>query len=221
MSERMMLMLTITRRGDGAQVIETLERNYVPWHFRLVGQGTASSEMMDILGLGSREKDIIGSLCSKSAAERFAEMLEGDPTQRRGHGILMIIPLTAIGSITAALTQRMTGDVPTQEADKKMKNEYKHSLVLIAVNRGMSDEVMTVAKRAGVTGGTVLRANLADNKAGELIGVTLEEEREVVAILTPDTIRDRVMEEINREFGLRTDAQAIICCVGVDKAMRI
>jgi len=51
--------------------------------------------------------------------------------------------------------------------------------------------------------------------------VELEEEREIVTILVPDTIRDRVMEEVNREFGLRTDAQAIICCVGVEKAMRI
>ena len=221
MSERMMLMLTITRRGDGAHVIDMLEKNYVPWHFRLVGQGTAPSEMMDLLGLGSRDKDIIGSLCTKSAAELFAHKLEEDPMGRRGHGILMIIPLTAIGSIAAVLTEHMTGAVPEMEEETKMKNEYKHSLILIAVNRGLADEVMTVAKQAGVTGGTVLRANLADNKAGEMLGVTLAEEREVVAILAPDTIRDKVMENVNREFGLRTDAQAVICAVGVDKAMRI
>ena len=125
------------------------------------------------------------------------------------------------GLIAAALTERMTGAVPEQEENTKMKNEYKHSLILIAVNRGLADEVMTVAKQAGVTGGTVLRANLADNKAGEMLGVTLAEEREVVAILAPDTIRDKVMENVNREFGLRTDAQAVICAVGVDKAMRI
>ncbi len=221
MSERMMLLLTITRRGDGAKVIETMQKNYVPWHFRLVGQGTAPSEMMDLLGIGSRDKDIIGSLCTRSAAERFAFELEADPMQGRGHGILMMIPLGAIGSITEALTRRMTGTVPQQEAESKMKNEYKHSLVLIAVNRGLADEVMGVAKSVGVTGGTVLRANLAENHAGELLGVTMEEEREVVAILTPDTIRDKVMEEINRAFGLRTDAQAIVCSLSVDKAMRI
>ena len=102
-----------------------------------------------------------------------------------------------------------------------MKNEHKHSLILATVNRGFADEVMKVARTAGATGGTVIRANLADNDAAELLGISLEEEREVVTILVPDTIRERVMEDLNRELGLRTDAQAIICCLGVDKAMRI
>ncbi len=219
MSERMMVLLTITKRGEGSYIIETLEKNFVPWHFRLVGQGTASSEMMDILGLGSRDKDIIVSLCTKNAAEHLAWEIDSDPTRGRGHGILMIIPLTAIGSITAALIERQTDEIPDQE--ERMKNEFRHSLVLIAVNRGMADEVMQTARGAGATGGTVLRANLAENKAGDLLGVTLEAEREIVAILVPDTVRDRVMEDVNREFGLRTDAQAVICAVGVDKAMRI
>ena len=102
-----------------------------------------------------------------------------------------------------------------------MKNEYKHSLVLVAVNRGCADDVMQVARRAGATGGTVIKANLADNEAGELLGVSLEEEREIVAIMVPDSIRDGIMEDINRELGMKTDAQAILCAVGVDKAMRI
>ncbi|MBE6612762.1 MAG: hypothetical protein E7632_09750, partial [Ruminococcaceae bacterium] len=138
MSERMMLMLTITRRGGGAKIIETLEKNYVPWHFRLVGQGTASSEMMDILGLGSRDKDIIASLCTKSAAERLVWELDNDPTRGHGQGMLMIIPLGGISSIAAALIERQTGTVPESEAEHKMKNEYRHSLVLVTVNRGLA-----------------------------------------------------------------------------------
>ena len=101
------------------------------------------------------------------------------------------------------------------------KQSHQRDLVLAAVNRGFSDEVMKVARSAGATGGTVIRANLADNEAAELLGKTLEEEREVVAILVPDTIREKVMEDLNRELGLRSDAEAILCCLGVDKAMRI
>ncbi len=218
--ERIMLLLTITKRGEGTKIIDTLNSHCITWHFRSVGQGTASSETMDILGLGSRDKDIVISLAAKRAAEQFATELESDPTRRGGHGIMMVVPLTAIGNLTATMVTRAAESITLQE-DKVMKNEYKHSLVLVAVNRGCADEVMRVARGAGATGGTVIRANLADNEAAELLGITLEEEREVVAILVPDTIRDKVMEDINRELGLRTDAQAILCALGVDKAMRI
>lgn len=221
MSERMMLLLTITRRGEGSYIVKNLTAHGVPWHLRAVGQGTASSEMMDILGIGSRDKDIVISIAAKKAAESFIERLEDDPTLGRGHGIMMVISLKAINSLTAVLASRAADKLTEQEAEVNMKNEYKHSLVLVAVNRGFADDVMQAARRAGATGGTVIKANLADNDAGELLGVTLEEEREIVAIMVPDSIRDGIMEDINRELGIRTDAQAILCAVGVDKAMRI
>ncbi len=221
MSERMMLLLTITKRTEGAATIKALDSFGIVWHFRAVGQGTASSEMMDILGIGSRDKDIVISIAAKSAAEAYASALESDPTRSRGHGIMMIFSLEAINSLTAALAKHAAKDIATQEEDVTMKNEYKHSLVLVAVNRGCADDVMQVARGAGATGGTVIKANLADNKAEELLGIKLEEERDIVAIMVPDTIRDKVMEDINRELGMRTDAQAMVCSLGVDKAMRI
>ena len=70
--ERIMLLLTITKRGEGAKIIDTLNSHCITWHLRSVGQGTASSETMDILGLGSRDKDIIISLAAKRAAEQLA-----------------------------------------------------------------------------------------------------------------------------------------------------
>ena len=221
MTERMMLLLTITRRGEGSAIVKNLTSHGISWHLRAVGQGTASSEMMDILGIGSRDKDIVISIAAKRAAEAFINKLESNPALGRGNGIMMVISLKAINSLTAVLASRAADKLTEQEANVNMKNEYKHSLVLVAVNRGCADDVMQVARRAGATGGTVIKANLADNQAGELLGVALEEEREIVAIMVPDTIRDTIMEDINRELGMRTDAQAILCAVGVDKAMRI
>ena len=220
-NERIMLLFTIIRRGEGASLIEVLNKKGIAWHLRAVGQGTASSEMMDLLGLVSRDKDIVISFAAKSAASAFINEYESDPTRSRGHGIMMVIPLTAINNLTAALVRRSADTVNSGEEKISMKNEYSHSLVLITVNRGCSDEVMQAARKAGATGGTVIRANLADNDAAALLGTPLEEEREVVAILVPDTIRDRLMEDVNRELGMRTDAQAILCSVAVDKAMRI
>ena len=72
---RMVMLLSIIRRGKGGQYIKMLKENDVVLHFQCVGEGTAPSEMMDILGLGNSEKDIMISFATKSTANRIAASL--------------------------------------------------------------------------------------------------------------------------------------------------
>ena len=103
-----------------------------------------------------------------------------------------------------------------------MKNEHQHSLILIAVNQGYTDQVMQTARRAGATGGTVIRARLAGaDTESQFHGITLQEEKEIVAILAPDSIRDQLMNDVNTACGLRSEAQGVICSLPVDKAFKI
>ena len=103
-----------------------------------------------------------------------------------------------------------------------MKNEHQHSLILIAVNQGYTDQIMHVAKRAGATGGTIIRARLAGSDTETVFqGMDLHPEREILAILAPDSIRDQVMDNVNKEFGLRSEAGGILCSLPVDKAFKI
>ncbi|MBQ8510332.1 MAG: hypothetical protein IJ493_10550 [Clostridia bacterium] len=221
--EPTMLFFTITERGDGKNIIDLLKKHHIDVHCRLVGQGTASSDMMDILGLGTRDKDIVISFGSKNAAEQLAYSLSSNIIQlSRGKGILLIFSLSAINNIIAAVVAHQSIESSAQGGKSSVKNEHKHSLILITVNRGYTEEVMQTARKAGATGGTVIRARLADTDKLEMAsGINLEEEREIVAILVSDHIRDAVMEDVNKAFGIRTEAQAILCSVAVDKAFKI
>ena len=51
-----------------------------------------------------------------------------------------------------------------------MQSEFKYSLVLIAVNRGFTDSVMQTAKKAGATGGTVIKARHAEAEIVSICG---------------------------------------------------
>ena len=64
-------------------------------------------------------------------------------------------------------------------------------------------------------------ANALTAQAEQFYGVMLQEEKEIITILAADTIRDQILEDVNRNFGLRTEAQAIICAVPVDWAFKI
>ena len=49
-SSRIVMLLSIIKRGKGAQYIKKLQENDIVLHYQCVGDGTAPSEIMDILG---------------------------------------------------------------------------------------------------------------------------------------------------------------------------
>ena len=63
--ERMTLIMSIVERGCGAKLHKLYRENQVFISLRCEGSGTATSEIMDILGLGSSEKDILISTRSE------------------------------------------------------------------------------------------------------------------------------------------------------------
>ena len=221
--ERIMMLISITERGSGRQLVEFLQERKIDLHCRCSGSGTAPSEMMDFLGLGSTDKDIVISFATQSAMRLLANEMSSDlNVLGRGRGIMMMFSPQAINQLTAAIIARRTGELAVTEGSDTMRSEYKHSLIFIAVKQGYTEQVMQVARKAGATGGTVIRARLAGAENPEQFhGVTLQEEREIVAILAGDTIRDQIMEDVNREFGLRSKAQGIIGALPVDKAFKI
>lgn len=103
-----------------------------------------------------------------------------------------------------------------------VKSEYKHSLIMISVNHGFTDQVMQTAKKAGATGGTVIRARLAE--AGELeqiTGIRDQEEKEIVTILAPESVCGAIMTEVNKEFGVQSEANGVVWALPVEKAFKI
>ena len=57
-------MLSYKLERQGKKLIKTLENQNINMHFQCVGVGTAPTEMMDIFGLGSNDKDIIISFAA-------------------------------------------------------------------------------------------------------------------------------------------------------------
>ena len=57
--KRLVMIVSIIERGNGNKLTKLYDQEQVFTHMRCEGTGTATSEIMDILGLGGSEKDII------------------------------------------------------------------------------------------------------------------------------------------------------------------
>lgn len=220
--DRIVLLLSVIQRGKSAQYFKLMKENQVVLHYQCVGSGTASSEMMNILGLGTSDKDIMLSFSTYKTAEGLAgELGKLVGSSRSFNGISMIISTSAFSRISSEIIKRNSTSTVKGDSEN-MQSEYKYSLILISVNRGFTDSVMQTAKKAGATGGTVIKARMAEGQIMEAYANTvLDEEKEIITILAPDNIRNQILEDVNREFGLKTEAQGVVLSVPVDKAFKI
>lgn len=223
-----MLLYSIADRGKGQLLLDELKKRGIRNHFIALGTGTATSEMMDIIGLGTSEKDLIISFGLRGQTERFVQEVSGSIDHiGRGRGIIMLIPILAIGKLAATILQKQAGRFNMAGGEEKanetvQSGSVKRSLVLIAVNAGYTEDVMAVARKAGATGGTVIRGRLAGTEdLMQQFGINLSRERELLTILAAEDVLDDILQSVNTQYGLRSKAQGIVFAVPVEKAFKI
>ena len=95
--------------------------------------------------------------------------------------------------------------------------EFKHQLIICIVDEGYSDNVMDVAKECGATGGTVVHAKGTANKEAErYFNIAIQPNKEMVMILVPTAIRDKILHALYTKVGLDTDGHGIAFALPVD-----
>ena len=99
-----------------------------------------------------------------------------------------------------------------------MDNPYE--LVFCVVNAGFTELVMNAARRAGATGGTILKGRgTAPLEAERLFKISVQPEKEIVMLLVPEEIKDNVLRELYHSAGLSNAGQGIIFSLPVDRAL--
>lgn len=214
------MIVTIAERGNGSALAKYYEKQHVKCSFQCMGRGTASSELLDVLGVGSSEKDILISIAGKVAAERLLDRLDNVLQGNSfGNGIVFDIPVTGLNSIIATV---LLNEQPEGNGGVHMDGKAENSLILVAVNQGHTDDVMDTAREAGARGGTVIRARWAGTEdTSQFYGISVHTEKELIAIVATAEKRNAIMEMVNLKHGLKTEAGAIILSVGIERMVRL
>ena len=182
------------------------DRLELPIRLRLLGRGTATGNMLDLLGLRSREYRISLTVADK---ERTAALI--DEARRQlyidapGHGIIVA---TAIKSVGGGKTlSYLSQGRPT---DGTPEFNYNYEIILAIANEGYTDAVMDAAREAGARGGTVLHGKGTGSKDAEkFFKVSIASEKEVILIVSAASQKAAIMKAIIEQAGPDTKAGAI------------
>lgn len=205
------------------KVSEFMADSHIPIFYQMHGVGTASSEFLSLCGLGDTQKNI--TLCfvpTERTKSILAEMNHALRLHRKGTGIAISIPISGIPGflfkiIDEPASDDISGKMNTERDIKKMSETITHALILVTVSQGFSDDIMSTARAAGATGGTIMRG--LRNRPEEVakgFGISLQEEQEIVLIVVPQAKRTEILSAITAQHGPATPAHGIAISLPVD-----
>ena len=218
------VIVSIVERGRGTAIQKLYKKYAVFLHTQCPGKGTATSEIMDILGLGSSEKDVVLSYAESGAARRLMALLDNELRGTTGAtGIVFTLPLSGMNNLAAAaIDYYAQQNKKGNGGEPPMENQSKNSLILVTCVRGSADQIMVTAREQGARGGTVIKARWSGMEELERgYDLELTAERDIVAIVVPNDKREAIMEAVNTAHGLRTPEQAMTCSAPIEQLVRL
>lgn len=204
------VMTTIIDRNQTRRFLSFYAAYGAEVSFLALGRGTASSEVLDYLGLEAAEKTVILSIVTDST---WTAVKMGLKKQMQidipGTGIVFVTPLSSIaGKRQLAFLIGKQDFVNGEESSLK---DTKYELLVAVASQGYTEAVMQAARRAGAGGGTVLHAKGTGQEGAErFLGVSLAAEKELVLLVVRTEEKNAVMKAIQKDAGLGTKAKAVL-----------
>ena len=200
---------------------DLLKQEKIPVQHLFHAQGTATSEVMDMLGLDGIDKRIMMSMMPKVCADDTLKKMKkklhlGMPNT----GIAFTLTLSGSSGHVVQLMEAVreeTGKM-TEERNEVGVKEYQYSMIMAIVNQGYSEEVMDAARPAGASGGTVFHSRRAGNEESlKFWKIHVQQEREVVLILAQKEDKLAIMQAIGQKCGMQSPAQGVVMSLPVDE----
>jgi hypothetical protein len=176
---------------------------------------------MDVLGLTSLDKDVTLCVVPRFAVHRALRALSDElGLYKPGHGIAFAIPLSGISSQAISRFEGFFSDEFKQQLENEVSNmveSCEYCLVMAAVDQGFSEEVMATAKKCGVTGGTVIHGRrLGVEEKMKFWGISVQSEKELIAIIVPRADKLTLMQTIGEKFGIQSKAHGLLFSMPVE-----
>lgn len=208
------LLMIIDSKKDEKKYLKLLNKYKVKLRVITYGKGTASSKILEHLGLNEEEKIIIFSIAPKIITKYILKDITNKLNiNEPGEGIAYTIPLSSA-------TKWLDDTYNNLEWKDFYMEENNKELIITITNEGYGENVMTAAKSSGATGGTIINGRgLETEKIIKFLGITVEPEKDIVLILTDEKKKIEIMNSIVEKCGLKTPGAGICFSIPVDNAI--
>jgi len=212
-------IVSIVDYGYVKKISRLYLENGLPLHLITHGHGSATSDILDYLGIGETKKGVIVSVATTKTARCILNKINSELSLcKPGTGIAFTVPLSSASNFLSSMCVK--SEIESGEVDNMYVCEYE--LIMTIVTKGNFVEVMDAAKAAGATGGTLVHARgLGTEEAARFLGITIQPEKDLVMIIAPKKDKQAIMQAIMKKAGLATDGKGISFSLPVDSVVGI
>lgn len=214
---RMLLLIAAPKLEEKA--VKLFDEMRVPVQYRMDGHGTASREVLDMLGLDSGDKALLMSLMPKAFAdEMLVKLRRSLRLGTAGSGIACTLALTGVSNRMAQMLNMVNEERRMAQARRvPLMEENAYQMVIALVNQGYSEDVMAAARPAGAGGGTVLHSRrVGSDETLTFWGISVQPEKEIVMILCRQEEKLNIMKAIAESCGMKSEAQGLVLSLPVE-----
>ena len=185
----------------------------------LMGRGTASNSIIQLLGLGDTSKEIVLVIAEQGIAAVVIDAIKNAVADKKHFGVIFSVAVPSFfrsGDIngTGGTSGAVAASARPQNADAVGENSQKTSntgddnmadaantnayeMINIIVNKGYAEDAMAAARKAGAGGGTILSARGTAKEGDEkFFGMEIVPEKEMLMILVPSDKKEAVLDAV-------------------------
>ena len=129
----MQLMVSIVEGGRGLDLKAYYKEHRLLQHLQAFGRGTVASHLLDTLGFGTPDRDVLLTLAPRDTVRQFmAHLKDEDRSKLNIQGIAFSLDLSGMSAILAVCLSQSEG-VHLEEGGQSVEQSKRHSLFLVTV----------------------------------------------------------------------------------------
>ncbi len=206
-------VICIVECGKGSKVLRRAIDHGVKMGTICIGLGTVKSKMLELLDLNEVEKEIVIMLASSALADAVMEDLYDKMTfYKKNHGIVFSFALSSVFGV----------DISDDSENIKVVEKPVYNAIFTVVDRGLAEDVVESASKAGARGGTIIHGRGAGAEQIETVfHMQIEPEKEIALILCLEDITAQITEAICRDMHIDEPNKGILFVVPLSEVRGI
>jgi len=199
------MLCCVVNMGVASRVLKTARKYGVHGATISIGRGTVHNRILEFLKLDEERKEIVTMIVeSELASDALKGICMDMQFQKPHHGIAFSL------SVSEFIGSRNT--VENKAGSREMKDkDNTYQIIYVIVDRGLAEDVIEAASKAGAGGGTIVNARGAGiHEVKKLFSVEVEPEKEEVFIIVKSEIKTAVVESIRTQMNIDEPGKGIL-----------
>ncbi len=201
--------LVIVEFGMGSRILEEAKKAGVTGGTIFLGRGTVRNPILKALGLDEARKEIVLMVTPHDLQDGIHDHLtEKFQMEKPNHGIIVTMPLKRVYGLHDL----------TRKDSRRGGSSMDYEVIFTVVEKGLGQEVVDAATKAGSTGATIINARGSGiHECTKFFAMNIEPEKEIVMIIIERDKAEGIVNAIRDAMRIDDPGKGILFSMDVNR----